>query len=110
MEKLVTIPDHQFDRSTADIHRERRLFCHGHAVFDAQENQSGLFGAADDANFQPCLFGDEIDKVSPVFCLAYGARSDGDDAIIALVLGQSDEIAYNVEPSRDRLRRRGGGL
>ena len=103
MEELVAVPDHQFDRSTADIHRERRLFCHGHVVFDAQENQPGFFGAADDTNGQPRVFGHNIDKVSSVFRLAHGAGGDGDDAIVALVLGQGDEIAYDVECTCDRL-------
>ena len=103
VEELVTIPDHQFDRSTADIHRERRLFCHGHVVFDAQENQPGFFGAADDADGQSRVFGHEIDKVSSVFRLAHGTGGDGDDAIVALVLGQGDEIANDVEPTCDRL-------
>ena len=97
MEELVPITDHELNRSSADIHRERGLLGHGDVIFDAQEDQSGFFGAADNANGQPCLFGDEIDKVSPVFGLTHGAGGHGNYAIIAFIFGEGDEMANDLE-------------
>src|SRR6188508_1772819 len=84
LQQLITVAGYDLDRSTADVDRERRLLRHGHAVLDAQEDQSGFLFAADDPNPETRLLPDQIDDIAAVLGFAYGTGRHSDDAVVAL--------------------------
>ena len=79
--RVIAAPDDEFRRASADVHDQALLLAPGQRVRTAEINQTRLFGAGDDVDWQSeGLFG-PLQQRLPIACDAVGAGCDGADPL-----------------------------
>src|SRR5262249_62100906 len=106
MKQVLTVSYHEFDGSTADIHRKRGLVCHRHAVLDPEEDEPGLLRPADHADDEAGLFFHQVDEFPSVPRFPDCTGGDGNHAVIPFVLRQRYQMAKHAESPRDGILRK----
>ena len=97
VEARVEVVHDQLRRAAADVEHERS--CRG---LNAAACEPGLFLTADEASCEPVAPLDLAEKRLSVFCVAHGARRDGERALGAEPFERAAVVGEDVADARDR--------